>query len=417
MKKVMFALLAAALVISVRAQALDSLDIFSVVTCPGERCDTQMRISWGTDTLASECYLTYTLEKDSKWKKAKKVDCEGRLCAVFDTVYSKRADGENFHEDARFLKYDLQLDGLKPDTKYKYTVSYVDPDGTIRHSGVYRFKTSGKHSWAACVISDFHSYPPLGGRTVAAMNMMETVRNYSDFDWTLNLGDICAWGGSYSFWVDLYKEQQFKECMWAGVNGNHDNMTRNYVLTNEFFRNANSVPQNGYEGEEGVCYWFRYGDALFVMLNNEHMRDSADFEKAAAWTEKVLTENADATYKVVCEHYQWFYGTDGRTSQYGRWHELFERCGVNLALAGNNHIYVRAHSKGVVYIQTPSSDNERGQDPIKPLTDNKTLIDSRWNEGPHTVGALHMDVNSRKMTITLLDRTGKVIDRVAVSPK
>lgn len=417
MKKTVLVLLAMALAVAAGAQSLDSLDLFSIVTCPGEQADTQMRISWASDTLAAECYVTYTTERDSRWKKARQTGCDGRLCAVFDTVWSKKASGDNFHEDARFLKYDLQLDGLKPKTGYKYTVTYVAPDGSKKTSDTYHFKTAGSSSWSACVISDFHAYPPLGGRVVAAMDMMETVRRYSDFDWTLNLGDICAWGGSYSFWVGLYQQQQFKDCMWAGVNGNHDNMTRNYVLRNDFFRNANANPQNGYEGEEGVCYWFRYGDALFVMLNNENMRDSAGFAKAAAWTEKVLTENADAPYKIVCEHYQWFYGTDGRSSQYNRWHELFERCGVTLALAGNNHIYVRAHSKGVVYIQTPSSDNERGQDPIKPLEENKNLIDFRWNEGPHTVGALHLDVNPRKMTVTLLDRTGKVLDRVAVSPR
>ena len=33
------------------AQGLDSLDIFSITTCPGEDASTQMRLSWGSDTL------------------------------------------------------------------------------------------------------------------------------------------------------------------------------------------------------------------------------------------------------------------------------------------------------------------------------------------------------------------------------
>ena len=193
-------------------------------------------------------------------------------------------------------------------------------------------------------------------------------------------------------------------------------MTRRYQLSNDFFRNATANPRNGYPGEEGVSYWFRYGDALFIMLNNETMRDSTGFAAASAWVEKVLQDNADARYKLVCEHYQWFFGTDGRTSQFGRWHELFEKYGVNLALAGNNHIYVRAHHKGVVYVQTPSSDNERGQALYGPLADNADRIDFRWNEGPKTIGALHLSVTPKKMTVTLLDRQGTVIDRVEIEP-
>jgi len=215
----------------------------------------------------------------------------------------------------------------------------------------------------------------------------------------------------------LYRQQPFRDYMWASLNGNHDNMTRRYQLTNDFFRNVTANPDNGYPGEEGVCYWFRYGDALFIMLNNESMRDSSGFAAASQWVEKVLQAHPDVRYKVVCEHYQWFFGTDGRTSQYGRWHDLFEKYGVTLALSGNNHIYVRAHHKGVVYIQTPSSDNERGQERFGKLVENQTLIDHRWNEGPQTVGALHLAVTQKKMVVTLLDRQGTVIDRVAVEAR
>ena len=396
------------------SQNLDGLDLFCVTTCPGEDASTQMRISWGTDTLAVSSYVTLTTACDRRWRKAVVYPGEGRICAVFDTVWSKNAAGENFHEDARFLKYDLPLDGLKPNTEYRYVVYYEGSDGRKTNSPVYAFKTAGARRWDACIISDFHSYPPLPGRMEAAMEMMETVKKYDSYDWVLNLGDVCAWGGSYSFWVDLYGEQPFRDHMWASLNGNHDNMTRRYGLTNQFFRNVTANPLNGYPGEEGVCYWFQYNDALFIMLNNESMRDSTGFEAAAAWVEQVLQEHPDVRYKVVCEHYQWFFGTDGRASQYNRWHELFEKYGVDLALAGNNHIYVRAHHKGVVYVQTPSSDDERGQERFGPLVENQSLIDYRWNEGAKTVGALHLAVSPQKMVITLLDRKGVVIDRVAI---
>jgi len=398
------------------AQGLDSLRLFCISTCPDEDASTGMRVSWSTDTLTTSCVVMLTEARDQRWRKARRLQAEGRLCTVFDTIWSKRADGENFHEDARFLKYDLRLDSLKPDTDYRYIISCERPDGGKVTSGVHSFRTAGARRWDACIISDFHSYPPLPGRMTAAMDMMEAVRAYRPYDWVLNLGDVCAWGGSYSFWVDLYRQAPFRDYMWASLNGNHDNMTRRYLLTNEFFRNVTANPPNGYPGEEGVCYWFKYGDALFIMLNNESMRDSLGFAAASAWVERVLRQHSDARYKVVCQHYQWFFGADGRSSQFSRWHALFEKYGVNLALSGNNHIYVRAHHEGVVYIQTPSSDDERGQALFGPLAENASLIDFRWNEGPKTVGALHLSVTPRKMTVTLLDRHGSVIDRIAVRP-
>lgn len=387
--------------------------LFSITTNPGEDTRTQMDISWGADASTVSSFVMYAPEK-SDWSRALRADAEGRYCAVYNNVSSKKADGTNFFEDARFFKYDLYLNGLRPKTSYKYRVYAVSAHGDTSVSDVYRFKTSGSRVWQACIISDYHCYPPLPKRIDAAMGIMDKIESRYGYDWVINLGDVCAWGGSYSFWRGMYEQRQFKDHMWGGVNGNHDNMTRNYVLTNDFFRNATSNPLNGYEGEEGVCYWFKYNDALFIMLNNENMRDSTGFSKAAAWVEKVLEANGDARYKIVCEHYQWFFGTRGETSQYGRWHEIFERYGVDLALAGNNHIYVRAHSNGVTYIQTPSSDNERGQDPIKPLEANEDKIDFRWNEGPHTVGAMHMKVTPARMELMLLDREGNMIDRVVV---
>ena len=169
---------------------------------------------------------------------------------------------------------------------------------------------------------------------------------------------------------------------------------------------------------------------MFVMLNSEDMRTAEGFEAARSWLEKVVTDarnSADAPrYVVVCEHYQWFDGVNGNDSQYARWRDTFDRLGIDLALAGNNHIYVRSDaiyrgevtdgSRGTVYIQTPSSDNERGRH-MKELTHNEHLIRHRWAEGPQMVGAMSMTVDSKQMSLTLLDRHGNIIDSATVKAK
>lgn len=388
-----------------------SQTIYSIITNPGEDTSTEMNISWAADTTVKETYVLYTLKNDRNWKKAKKVYPETSLCTIFDSIYSKNAAGENFYENAVFNKCGAQLTGLQPDKDYMYKISSVEGNATVSESALHYFKTSGAKNWSACIISDFHCYPPLPKRLEAADAMITQVKGYDPkIDWILHLGDVCAWGGSYSFWQYLYENRYFSEYMWAGVNGNHDNMTRKYQLTNEFFRNANYNPRNGYEPETGVCYYFKYNGVLFIMLNNEDMRTEDGLAAAREWLAKVVKENPSKAI-VVCEHYQWFFGESGKDSQYARWHDLFDELGVDVALSGNNHIYVRAIDKNTLYIQTPSSDDERGVSANDALSYNTDKIKFRWTEGPKTVGAMHIKAKGDKMAFTLLNRKGEVVDK------
>ena len=411
-------------------QAKVGQQIHSISTCPGEDCSNEMIISWGADT-SVQSWLLWSKASDKGWRRAKRENPIWYRTEIYNGKSSKRANNENYFEDVIFNKCRVKLSGLEPNTTYKYMI-VSSPAGRGTNAGdastgAYTFKTAGAKEWSACIISDFHNYSPIPGRLEAADKMIGKIKEYDpSMDWVLHLGDICAWGGSYSFWKNLYGMQWFRDYMWAGVNGNHDNMSRKYELTNEYFRNSAAYPLNGYPGEMGVCYWFKYGEALFIMLNNESMRTQEGLEDAQEWFKSVIKSNP-SKYIIVCEHYQWFFGTDGADSQIARWSKLFDEFGVDLALAGNNHIYVRTNalynkketdgSRGTVYIQTPSSDNERGQAMKPELTHNKEIIKCRWTEGPKTVGAMSIKVFPTHIELALLDRNGTVIDTATVKAK
>lgn len=414
----------------VAQQAKVGQQIHSISTCPGEDCSNEMIISWGADT-SVQSWLLWSKASDKGWKRAKRENPIWYRTEIYNGKSSKRANNENFFEDVIFNKCRVKLSGLEPNTTYKYMIiSSPAGRGTSAgdaSTGAYTFKTAGAKEWSACIISDFHNYSPIPGRLEAADKMIGKIKEYDpSMDWVLHLGDICAWGGSYSFWKNLYGMQWFRDYMWAGVNGNHDNMSRKYELTNEYFRNSAAYPLNGYPGEMGVCYWFKYGEALFIMLNNESMRTQEGLEDAQEWFKSVIKSNP-SKYIIVCEHYQWFFGTDGADSQIARWSKLFDEFGVDLALAGNNHIYVRTNalynkeetdgSRGTVYIQTPSSDNERGQAMKPELTHNKEIIKCRWTKGPKTVGAMSIKVFPTHIELALLDRNGTVIDTATAKAK
>lgn len=400
---------------------INAQEVFTVIANPGEVASMSVRLNWHTPIDSDDNYCYYTIAEDSLWQFASMAKASQSICTTYDSIYSKTADNQDFYESARFMRNTAELQDLCPDTRYIYRIGQ---DNEVRH-----FKTSPTdNNWTAAIISDFHAYTPLPKRVISAMAMIDTLEhcNGREFDLVLHVGDITAWGGSYSFWKDLYENKPFKRYVWAGVNGNHDNMSRGYARqSNEFFRYANNNPENGYDGEIGVCYHFIYGNTLFIMLNNENMRSDEGLNKAQEWVRKVIEEN-DARFVVVMEHYQWFFGTTGKTSQYDRWKRLFDECGVDLAISGNNHIYARTNAlyndsetndtRGTVYVQTPSSDNERGQE-LQEWTDNKDLIKFRWSEGTNTVGALLLNADNDNLSLTLYDRNGTPVDTVTVKSK
>ena len=395
---------------------------YTVIANPGENASTEIRLNWHTDLGSGDSFITFTEKTDKNWKKASTAKADQELCTVFDSIFSKKPNGEDFYENARFIRNTISLQGLKAGTEYMYKLS-ADGDSEIRY-----FKTAPKSGkWDMGIISDIHVYAPLPGRQQAAMEMIGQLekKNKRNFDFMLHVGDLSAWGGSYSFWPTLYAEPNFSKYVWAGVNGNHDNMTREDAQSNDFFRHVNNNPDNGYAGEIGVVYHFTYDNALFVMLNNESMKSEEGLAQAQDWTRDVIRNNP-AKYIIVVSHYQWFIGADGKSSQYDRWKELFDEYGVDLAISGNNHIYIRTNAlyadketdgtKGTVYIQTPSSDNARGRT-FGELAHNQNLIRFRWSEGSNTVGAMIMKADNKHLSLTLYDRNGTRIDHVSVKAK
>lgn len=400
-----------------KVHALSS-DAYTIITNPGENASYEMNISWHADLDKTNSYCLYTKKTDTTWANAIKVMGKYEVSDCFDGNYSKNQSGD-FYEQAKFLNYGVELTDLDSDTEYMYKV------GQDVLSDVHYFKTAGDTSFSFAWISDFHAYTPIPSRKQKASQMMSILENYDNsIDFVLSTGDEIAWGGSYSFWKDLYNEEFYKKYMWASAIGNHDHMDRTSKKnSNEYFKVTHNFPLNGYAGEEGVCYYFLYSNVLFIFLNNE--TQASHIEEAKQWVRDVIASNP-AQYIVVSEHYQWFNGISGASSLYSRWNDVFDECGVDLAISGNNHIYVRSKplyngkvttsSKGTTYIQAPSSDNERGQD-MKELSNNQNLIASRFTEGGKTMGGIVVKVSETGIKTELLDRNSNVIDTATIAPR
>lgn len=394
--------------------------IHTIFTNPGENSTNSMNISFATPP-GTKAFVEVT-DEDGRMKT---FESEGELCDTYDNVRSKLSDGTDVVERHVFDKHDVTLMGLKPNTEYEYRV-VADSAGTKVYSEPRWFRSAGADSWKAAIIGDFHHYSPSWRRLDAAMEMVDVLDSVADgIYWVLSTGDVCAWGGSYNFWTELSEQPAFMNNMWAIVQGNHDHQTRDNIKSDSFFRDALANPWNGYTGQEGIVYWFKYGDVLFLMLNNEAMRASGSLTPVIEWMEKVIADNP-SKYIVVVEHSEWLIGTDGKSSNLNRWYKTFDRLGVDLAIAGNNHAYIRTKplkdrlpvepEEGTYYVVTPSSDNARGR-ALKPIKENKDIIAERWSEGDNTVGGMVMDVNPERIVMTLYNRYGEVKDTFTVPAK
>ncbi|MDE6396255.1 MAG: metallophosphoesterase family protein [Muribaculaceae bacterium] len=396
----------------------------TVFTSPSEDPSTAMNVSWATDPAVFQTYIEYTKASDTAFSGKRIVfPSETRLSTSFDSIHSKLADNSDVYERHVFKKQGATLTGLEPDTRYVYRV-VSRRDGQLVKTDERSFKTAGADAWKAAVIGDYHHYSPLWSRLDHATAMVDVLDSVAGgFDWILSTGDQAAWGASYNYWTELAEQPMYKKYTWGAVEGNHDHWAREKKdYSDEYFRDTHYNPMNGYAGQEGIVYWFKWGDVLFIMLNNEAMRNQQTLEVALKWMEDVVAHNP-SRYIVVVEHYEWLIGTNGANSQLDRFASTFDRLGVDLALSGNNHVYLRTHplfdrkpvapGEGTVYVVNSSSDNSRGRD-LKPLEANEDIIATRWSEGPKTVGGMILDVDSSRMILTLYDRTGSAVDSVTV---
>ena len=398
----------------------------SMITCnPGEDASIEMNIGWHTGLEYTNSKVVYTTKDDVDWSEQKTVYGTYVKEDCFNGVSTNNASGTSFTQTDIFLDYSALLTDLEPNTEYMYKV------GQNVLSDVQYFKTAGSTEFSFAWISDFHSYAPIPNRLKSAMNMIKTLDDYNNgFDFIFDTGDTMAWGGSYNHWQTLFAEEYHQNYMWAGVMGNHDYMDKsNSKNRNDFFRSVYSFPTNGYEGEEGVCYYFKYSNCLFITMNNETQTTAAEVKKAQDWFEEVVKNNP-AQYIIVLQHYQWFNGVTGSANNstgYGRWKELFDKYQVDLALSGNNHVYVRSYSLyqdkiskdpnyGTTYIQAPSADNERGQ-ALSDWTYNKDILAYRFSEGGKTIGGSIVNVTEKGIKVELLDRNGNVLDSVTIKSR
>ena len=243
----------------------------------------------------------------------------------------------------------------------------------------------------------------------------DLVKAIEKIDKNLNMvlmtGDIVDRGGYSAQWNSLFEGlTSLERYQQATIPGNHeyyhskDSSYINASIYNQFYNN----PQNGPDDRINSSYFFKYADALIIMLDiMPNTQDPYDLEVNKAWFKDVVRNNP-SRWIIVGSHAgaitAGVYAHDAKQI-WNNWSETFEECQVDLALSGHEHIYIRKdlwyqgeynEELGVTYLVGPAAGQK---DYAAQTTEGLTV--KRGNYRGQIV-----KIQGTKMTVTLYDTTG-----------
>ena len=442
-----------AFTLSAKATDISINGVDLVYTNPGEDCSTQITISWHAKAKYST--LVYTLKSDSSYEYATSM----RVGGNYD-------DTSFVHYDvAKFYKCSVALKDLEPDTEYIYKITCEEFT-----TEQYTFKTAGAAEYTFGYMSDIHAVPydyvgkdeDLGiGKDVTAVKKMQIVQtlikqaervNDTKLAFLITSGDEVWRGSQYTNWQEWSKTSLTsarKDYLWLSCPGNHEYYTQttnsiwNYFplewdsnrdkiyssptyFYNTYFNAVKSVPKNGPK-DIPSCYYTLYNNILFVCIDSMQSGDYDHIDEIKVWFENVVKANEGKyQYLIAYQHYPWYDFVTGADKYAGKWYEVFDRCGVDLALSGHMHGYLRtktlyggkesADGKGTVYVVSP----QVGDRP-KVTSDfqNKNLIAYRESTitWPDYSAMSTITVTQEGLTYKLIDVEGTVHDEFTITAK
>ena len=233
--------------------------------------------------------------------------------------------------------------------------------GVLAPETTYSYQVGGEGGWSQTYTFSTAPAPGSGGSvrvafagdsrgSYATWQSIVQAMDAEEPDLIVFSGDMVELGTIQSEWDSWFEAggEVIASRLLLGAHGNHEFLAQNYFA------------QFGFPGNE---QWFtvRYGDLQLVTLNDT-VREDADMATQAAWLDEVLGAST-ATWKVA-NHHQPAYTTStnhgSNMDVRAAWIPLYEAHGVDLAVAGHNHLYERSlpiladaeveAGEGVVYV-------------------------------------------------------------------
>jgi hypothetical protein len=363
----------------------------------------QRTVNWTTTPLVTSSvleFIEYSQYEKKSWEGSKPRKIKGE---------------SNPHpmNEGELQLHSVTVNGLKPGTLYGYRVGDGTPEGWSE-TATMSLPAPGKGS------DEFNFI--LMGDIQAAPNQSETgfgpftniykkaKADYPDASFMMQVGDLIDDGNLYNHWSEFFKSMEDPTLSASTpivtAVGNHENIGNGVDTFKQFFR----MPQNGPEEFKGTVYSFDYGAAHIAVLNTE--TDKEGLIKQTEWLKEDMADT-DKKWKIVMYHRSPYFsnpqGGSGNVQEV--FPKAFDEIGVDLAISGHDHAYVRTHpmkngeitEDGTTYVIAGSAGGKFyaavPQDYMSVIFEEKTQVYS------------NVSVKKDGITITTKTRDGRTVDQ------
>jgi hypothetical protein len=291
--------------------------------------------------------------------------------------------------------HEVRLTELEPGTRYHYRVR----SGPLI-SDIYSFKTApplGTRRWRMALYGDSRSNP------IVHHQIAERIRE-ANVDLILHTGDIVLNGTIHDSWRREFFEplgDLARSVPWVSTIGNHERDSANYF-------SYMALPGNE------RYFGFDFANARIVCLDSngwiERGRDSKEFQ----WMSAHLREPRQAKWTFVAFHHPLFSAHATRPINSLRWDWapllLDRESGVDAVLTGHDHFYARNYPMGRLGEGPP-----HGVLFLTSAGGGASLYRCKRRDYVSYEKSVHhftlFDVDGDKITISAIDRAGRVFDR------
>ncbi|MGO2746996.1 GH92 family glycosyl hydrolase [Microbacterium sp.] len=268
----------------------------------------------------------------------------GELFPVEDARVIDAATAEA--RDGRFSNQ-VVIDELKEETAYLYRVgndemgwsrSYELWTGTFDDTYSFVFLTDAQ-------IGASGSWENDRDRWAASLDQIDQFEK--DASMIVSGGDQVESHTSENEYASLIAPELLKQLPFQATVGNHDNQSNQF---NSHFFTPNRSQTHGYESQEGRAggdYWYTYNGVLYLNINTNAR--SADEEDHAAFLRSVVEDQGEAANWIVVSMHHSLYSAAFHSVEQDVIERrealapVFSELGVDLVLAGHDHIYTRSY--------------------------------------------------------------------------
>ncbi|MFC8921971.1 fibronectin type III domain-containing protein [Cellulosimicrobium sp. NPDC057127] len=398
------------------------LDVRSLVPTHGEVRDVALNI--GADETQANVAWFSTLPGAGEVQWARATDGAGEVdwasAQTSSSTGGPSSDGATYHH--------ATMTGLEEHTSYTYRVGsaatgWSEPStfdtGTFGDEFSFLFIGDAQIGASGNAAAD-------ADRWAASLDTM--TERHPDTAFLLSAGDQVDTAGSTQQYTGFLAPEQMRELRFAVQDGNHDTASALYDQ-HYAMPNLSSDPRRD--------YWYSYNDVLVVAIDSNDS-SAAQIAQHETFLRDVVTEHGDdhAWVLVTFHHSLYSQAFHSRDTDVVRMREalspVFSELGVDLVLAGHDHIYTRSHlmegttpvapaseaavgdvlvpdDDQVLYVTGNSASGSKfyGFDGLKPWT-------ARW-EQERTPSYSDVDVTPGTLTVTTYETaTERVMDQVTL---